>query len=146
MAGETTSVSASAVRQQMSAPGAGLFPIEFDLTYSTTQNETNDVMEAGYLPPFVRVYQVNWYPTDMDTGIAAVVHKVTVGSTDIVTGLTGAQTGTPSLNAVTSAAAQAAVSSSSQLVKVTTTTAAATGAAGTAKLVLMCANVKGTPA
>ena len=145
MAGETVAVAGSVVRLQMAAPGAGLYPIEFDLTYSSTNNETADVMEAGYLPPFARVYSVGWYPTDMDTGIAAVLHKVTVGSTDIVTGLTGAQTGTSQLVPVTSAAAQAAVSNAAQLVKVTTTTAAATGAAGTAKLVLWCANVRLAP-
>lgn len=139
MAGETTSVAASAARNYYANPGAGTFAVEFSLTYSTTQNELNDVMEAGYIPPYAKVYAVGWYPTDMDTnGSPAAVHKVTVGSTDVVTGLTGAQTGTASFTPVTPTAAATATSSSAALVKVTTTTAAATAAAGTARLVLFC--------
>lgn len=142
MAGETTSVSAATVRTQPVHVGSGAFLMEFDLTYSATQNELNDVMEAGYLPPYTRVYAVLWAPTDMDTdGTPTVAHKVTVGSTDIVTGLTGAQTGTASWNVCTQASVNAAVSSSEQLVKVTTTAAATTPAAGTAKLILLCQRV-----
>lgn len=139
MAGETTSVSAATVRQQSEHQGSGLFPMEFDLTFSSTNNELNDVMEAGYLPEYTRVAAVIWAPTDMDTNVSpAVVHKVTVGSTDIVSSLTGAQTGAASLTVCTQASIAAAVSSSRQLVKVTSTTAAATAAAGTAKLILLC--------
>lgn len=139
MAGETTSVAASAARNFYDNPGAGMFVVPYSLSFSTTQNELNDVMEAGYLPANTRVFAVIWAPTDMDTnGSPAAVHKVTVGSTDIVTGLTGAQTGTSSLTVCTQAAVTAAVSSSAQLVKVTTTTAAATAAAGTAGLYLLC--------
>jgi hypothetical protein len=141
MAGETTSVAASAARVYYNNQGAGLFAARFNLTYASTDNEASDVMEAGYIGPNVRVIQVNWYPTDMDTGIAAVVHKVTVNSVDAVTGLTGAQTGTSSLNAVTSTFAATAPGTSPQLVKVTTTTAAATGAAGTAVLELICQKI-----
>ncbi len=142
MAGETTTVSAATVRQQPGHAGSGLFPIPFDLTYLSTETQLNDVMQAGYLPPGVKVAAVGYHPTDLDTGIAAVVQKVSVGSTDIVTGLTGAQTGTASLTPTTAAYIQAAPSSSPELVTVTTTTAAATGAAGTVKLVLWCYNAK----
>jgi hypothetical protein len=140
MAGETVSLSSvSAVRQAYNNPGAGLFAVEFPLTYSSTNNETNDVMEAGYLPAYAKVYAVGWYPTDMDTNVSpAAVHKVTVNSVDIVSGLTGAQTGTASLTPVTPTAAATAVATTDKLVTVTTTTAAATGAAGTARLVLWC--------
>lgn len=137
MAGETTSVAASAAKLYPSNPGAGLFSETFNLTYSTTQNETADVMEAGYLAPNVRVLYVIWAPTDMDSGTAA-VHKVTVGSTDIVTGLTGAQTGVASLTVCTQASLAATPSTSPALVKVTTTTAASTAVAGTAQLILVC--------
>ena len=145
MAGETTAAVASAVRNQMGNPGAGLWPLRFDLAYSTTQNETNDVMEAGYLPAGVKVAAVQAASTDMDSGIAAVVHKVTVGSTDIVTGLTVAQAGTASITPTTTAYIQAAPVASEQLIKVTTTTAAATGVAGTLTLILWCYNAKVTP-
>lgn len=139
MAGETTSVAASAARNFYAKPGAGAFFVPFSLTFGSTDNELNDVMEAGYIPPFARVVAVYWAPTDMDTnGSPVVVHKVTVGSTDVVTGLTGAQTGAASWTPVTNAAVTAATSSAAQLVKVTSTTAAATAAAGTAVLMLLC--------
>jgi hypothetical protein len=139
MAGETTSVSASATRSFYDNPGAGMFLVPFSLTYSTTQNELNDVMEAGYLPPYARVVAVIWAPTDMDSnGSPTVVHKVTVGSTDVVTALSGAQTGTASFTVATQASLATATSSSAQLVKVTSTTAAATAVAGTAQLFLVC--------
>ena len=139
MAGETTALAASAARNFYQNPGAGTFACEFSLTYGSTDNETNDVMEAGYIPPYAKVYAVGWYPTDMDTNVSpAVVHKVTVNSVDIVSSLTGAQTGTASWTPVTPTSAGTATSSSAQKVTVTSTTAAATGAAGTARLVLFC--------
>jgi hypothetical protein len=145
MAGETTSVSAASVRQQRFQPGGAIYPIRFDLSYSTSQNELNDVMEAGYLPAGVKVLAVGAHATDMDSGIAAVVHKVTVGSVDIVSSLTAAQASAAQLVPVTAAYLQAAPSASEQLVKVTTTTAAATAVAGTLSLVLWCYNEKLTP-
>lgn len=139
MAGETTSVAASAARNFYQNPGAGTFACEFSLTFGSTDNQLNDVMEAGYIPPYAKVYAVGWYPTDMDTNVSpAAVHKVTVNSVDIVSSLTGAQTGTASWTPVTPTSAATATSSSKQLVTVTTTTAAATAAAGTARLVLFC--------
>jgi hypothetical protein len=140
MAGETTSVAASSARLYSDVPVGG-FWATFSLTYGATDNETNDVMEAGYLPANVRTLAVIWAPTDMDTGTPAVVHKVTVGSTDIVTGLTGAQSGTASLTVCLQAAIVATPSTSPALVKVTTTTAAATGAAGTALLLILCQHI-----
>ena len=92
MAGETTTVAATAARTSYQNPGAGAYWVFFNLSFSTTQNETNDVMQAGYIAPNTRVLAVGWYPTDMDTNVSpAVVHKVTVNSVDVVTGLTGAQ-------------------------------------------------------
>ncbi len=146
MAGETTTVSAANVRQQMGNPGAGFFPLRFDLSYSTTQNELADVMQAGYLPPGVKVASVLAYSTDVDTGIVAVVHKVSVGSVDIVAGLVCGQAGVSEIKAVTAAYIQAAPVATEQLITVTTTTAAATAAAGTMTLILNCYNAKLTPA
>jgi hypothetical protein len=139
MAGETTAVPAVAARTYYDNPGAGAFVVSSLLTFGTTDNELNDVMQAGYLPPNVKLLAVGFYPTDMDTnGSPAVVHKVTVGATDVVTGLTGAQTGASSLTPVTNAARVLAPSTSPTLVQVQTTTAAATAAAGTAVLDLWC--------
>lgn len=123
MAGET--VSTTATDAPYAAP-TGMFLVPFTTAYLSTNNETNDVMQIGYLPPGT-VYGFIYAPTDMDTNVSpAVVHKITLGSTDLVTGLTGAQTGTGSF--------QTCVPTSitvKTLLKVTSTTAAATGAAGT---------------
>lgn len=141
MAGETTSVSANAAKTYYSNPGAGAFLSRFVLTYGSTDTEASDVMEAGYVAPNTRVVAVGYYPTDLDTGIAAVVQKVTVNGVDAVTGLTGAQTGASSWTPVTPTFSTTAPGTSPQLVKVTTTTAAATGAAGTVVLELLCQKI-----
>lgn len=137
MAGETTAVPAAAARTYYDNPGAGAFVVSFNLTFGTGDNELNDVMEAGYMPPNVKILAVGWYPTDMDSGTAA-VHKVTVGATDVVTGLTGAQTGAASFTPVTNAARVLAPATTATKVTVTTTTAAGTAVAGTAVLDLWC--------
>jgi hypothetical protein len=139
MAGETTAVSANAAKTFYDNPGAGCFLVRYNLTFGTTDNQTADVMQAGYIGANVRVVAVGWYPTDMDTNVSpAVVHKVTVNTVDVVTGLTGAQTGTSSWTPVTPTAASTAPGTSPQLVSVTSSTAAATAAAGTAVLELLC--------
>ena len=146
MAGETTLVAATAVRQQMGNPGAGLWPLRFDLSYSPIQNELADVMQAGYLPAGAKVVAVSAHSTDMDSGIAAVLHSVQVGATTIVSGLTAAQAGVAQMLPVTAAYIQAAPVATEQLVTVTTSTAAATAVAGTLTIVLWCYNAKATPA
>jgi hypothetical protein len=142
MAGETTSVAASAARLAYDNPGAGAFWATFNLTFGATDNELNDIMQAGYLPANTRVLAVYWGPTDMDTnGSPAAVHKVTINAVDAVTALTGAQTGTSSLSPVTSTFASTTPGTAVQLVQVQTTTAAATGVAGTAVLGLLCQKI-----
>lgn len=141
MAGETTAVAASAAKLFPDLV-SGSFLACFNLTFSTTDNETNDIMQAGYIGPNVRVVAVLWFPTDMDTNVSpAVAHKVTVNTVDAVTGLTGAQTGTSSVTAVTSTFASTAPGTAVQLVQVQSTTAAATAAAGTAVLCLLCQHI-----
>lgn len=144
MAGETTSLAASdaaALRLMPDGFGSGTFAVVFPTrSFGTTDNQLNDVMQFGYLPPYAKPLMVFWQPSDMDSNVSpAAVHKVTVGSTDIATGLTGAQTGT----ANSSVSARYTPSSSPALVTVTTTTAAATGAAGTAILTILCTRVAG---
>src|SRR3954463_11016357 len=110
MAGETTGVAASSARGFKENPGFSPFAVPFSLTFGTTDNQTADVMEAGYVGLGVTPYAVVWIPTDMDTNVSpAVVHKVTVGSTDIVTGLTGAQSGTAQIVPCSTLAATTAI-------------------------------------
>jgi hypothetical protein len=131
MAGETTS--AASANPPFSVPD-GLFLVPFTVAYATTQLEANDVMELGYLPANCTVYGVIYSPTDMDTNVSpAVVQKVTIGSTDVATGLTGGQTGAKSFVGIVPTALTA-----NTLAKVTTTTAPGTAAAGTLYCAFLC--------
>lgn len=124
MAGETTSVSATARVTGKKDTGCALVGHPLTAAYATTQLEANDVMEMGYLPEGVTLVGFIYAPTDLDDG-TQLVQKITVGSTDVVTGLTGGQTGAKTFVGVTPLAITAPT-----LVKVTTTTAAQTPAAG----------------
>ncbi len=131
MAGETTGSPGTEAPFMLPT---GQFIVPFTASFGSAENETNDVKQIGYLPPDVTVYGVHYRPTDMDTNVSpAVVHKVTVGTTDIVTGLTGAQTGTGQTVPCIPLRITAKT-----LVTVTSTTAAATGASGTLYLGLIC--------
>lgn len=130
MAGETTAAASADVPHEMPA---GLFLVPFTVSYATTQLEANDVMELGYLP-VCTVYGIVYSPTDMDTNVSpAVVQKVTIGSTDVATGLTGAQTGAKSFVGIAPTTLTAKT-----LAKVTTTTAPGTAAAGTLYCAFLC--------
>lgn len=131
MAGETTAAASADVPFEMPA---GLFIVPFTLTYATGQLEANDVMEAGYLPNGCTVWGVIYSPTDMDTNVSpGLVQKITIGSTDVATGLTGGQTGAKTFVGIVPQTLTAKT-----LASVTTTTAAATAAAGTLYLGFVC--------
>lgn len=131
MAGETTAT--TALDPPFAAP-TGLFIVPFTVAFATGELEANDVVEAGYIPANLTVYGVLYSPTDMDTnGSPALVQKVTVGSTDIVTGLTGGQSGAKTFVGCTPLTVTAKTK-----VSITSTTAAATAAAGTVYLGLLC--------
>ena len=111
-----------------------MFLVPFTVAYATTQLEANDVMNLGYLPSGATVYGVIYSPTDMDTNVSpAVVQKVTIGSTDVATGLTGAQTGAKTFVGIVPQALTAKT-----LASVTTTTAPGTAAAGTLYCAFLC--------
>lgn len=109
----------------------GAFKVPFSVAYSTTQNETNDVMELGYLPANCTVVGFTFAPTAM--AASALVHKVTIGSTDVATGLVAGVLGTPTYVPIAPIALTAKT-----LAKVTSTTAATTPAAGTLKVIFEC--------
>jgi len=128
MAGETTT--ALSLNPPYEA-AEGMFLVPFSVAYSTTQNELNDVMEIGYLPANVTCYGYHYVPTAM--AASALVHKVTINTTDVTTGLIGAVLGTASYQAITPISTTVKT-----LVKVTSTTAAVTPAAGTLKMSFLC--------
>jgi hypothetical protein len=142
MAGETTSLAGSANKLFYDQAGAGAFVQVMSQSFSTTQNELNDVMEMGYIAPNTRVVAVLYAPTDMDTNVSpALVQKITVNAVDMVTALTGGQSGTASWQVPTTTFATTTPGSSPQLVTITSTTAAATAAAGTVTLVFLCQHI-----
>lgn len=128
MAGETT-VALSA--DPPFVVPTGFFLVPFTVSYSTTQNETADVMELGYLPANCKVYGCIYTPSAM--AASALVQKITIGSTDVVTGLIGAVLGTSSLQTWSPVSLTA-----NTLAKVTSTTAATTPAAGTLTVAFLC--------
>jgi hypothetical protein len=128
VAGETTAALSANVPFELPA---GLFLVPFSVSYSTTQNETNDVMELGYLPANCTVYGLHFIPTAM--AASALVHKVTIGSTDVATGMIAGVLGTPTYLPITPQTLTAKT-----LAKVTSTTAATTPAAGTLKCAFVC--------
>lgn len=127
MAGETTTVAASAARGIRRIYDAGMVPIPFSIAYTTGMLENTDVAEAGYLPPDVTLYGFIVKATDMDSnGSPALAQKITVGATDLVTGITVGQTGGADFFACTPTAITAVTK-----VIVTNTAASATAVAGT---------------
>lgn len=135
MAGETTSLAATAWADSkvfQVLKGVALQVAEATATYSNTnQLETNDVMEVCYLPSGLKVYGIAVTATDMDTNVSpALVQKITIGSTDVLTGITNGQSGATSYLPLPTPYTTSAI----ELVKITTTTAAATGATGSVKL------------
>lgn len=134
MAGETTSLAAGAYNDADLIPthgGPHLHVHEVTATYSaTSQLELNDVMEVCYLPRGIKIWMLGVTATDMDSS-TGLVQKVTVGSTDIVTGLTNGQTAATTLSQL----AAPYTTTDYELVKITNTTAASgTPATGSVKL------------
>jgi hypothetical protein len=140
MAGETTSLAAGAWKDALYVPTRGdagsLLVHSLLATYTAaTQLELADVMQVAYLPANMTIYGVIVKASDLDTdGSPALVQKITVGSTDIVAGITAGQDGSSAVHVCTTPYTTAAY----DLVKVTCTTAAATGASsGTLRINLL---------
>lgn len=131
MAGETTAT--TDLHAPYEAP-AGLFLVPFELSYATGQLELADVMEAGYVPANVTVYGFVVKATDMDVNVSpALVQKLTLGSTDLVSGITAGQSGGEGVFGCVPTTTTAKTKLS-----VAVTTAAATTAAGTFYVAAIC--------
>jgi len=127
VAGETTAVASSARKAGHYHPLGGIGET-MTKAYLTTELETNDVMEFGYIPAGVTLLGFIFKPSDLDTG-TQLAQKITVGSTDVAASLTGGQTGAGSFVAITPMAVTAPTK-----VTMTCTTAAQTPAAGSISL------------
>jgi hypothetical protein len=136
MAGETTS------RSGYTDPlpkfgGPVLNAAVWTTELATTQLELNDVINMGYIPKGSTLVGFFAYADDLDSnGAPALDWKITVGSTDVKTGLTIGQATSVSTHSITQfLGIEPITATADTLVKVTFTTAAATAAAGTFCLV-----------
>lgn len=136
MTAATVAVAASTAHLIPKPYSAGDFSVTFTASLATTQlDDVGDITELGYLPANCTVVGAIVTATDMDSGSAALAYKITIGSTDVVTGVTVGQTATTTafsfspltLTAVTKA-------------QINITTVAATAVAGTLTVVFRCIN------
>lgn len=133
MAGETSQRSGLAASKKSMPNGGGplMNCAVWSHEYTTGQLEANDVLEAGYVPKGATLLGFFAFYDDLDSnGSPALVQKITVGSTDVKTGITTGQAGGGTFIGI-----EPITLTATTLVKVTNTTAAATAAAGTFVLV-----------
>jgi hypothetical protein len=128
MTASTVSVAASTRRFGRKASHVGLCGNPFTASVATTSiDEQDDIIELGYVPAGVTVVGFIVKATDLDTGGSpALVQKLTLGSTDLVTGITVGQSGISGFYGCVPTATTAATK-----LQIHTTTAAATPASGT---------------
>lgn len=99
--------------------------------YTTGQLALNEVLEMGYIPNGATLVGFFLYSDDLDSNASpALVRKVTVGSTDVKTGITTGQAAGGAFVDM-----EPLTMTADTLVKITVTTAAATAVAGTTVLV-----------
>jgi hypothetical protein len=137
MTAATQSLSATAWKQANFVPnmgeGGGLHVYEIPaVTVATTAiDEQDDIFEIGYIPAGIRVHGFIVSATDMDThGTAALVYKLRIAGTDVVTGVTIGQSAATDAFYLGSPVTTTALS----VVDAKVTTAAATAAQGTVKV------------
>lgn len=96
MTAATVAVAASAIHQVPKPYSTGLVGVPFTAAMATTQiDDVSDITELGYLPENCTVVGFIVSATDMDTnGTPLLVGKLTLGSTDVVTGIADGKTGT----------------------------------------------------
>jgi|GEM_PF-2014185 len=92
MAGETKAVPTAFLKPQRKLAGSALCCTTFSNAVATTESELADVVELGYLPAGVTVVAVIVTTPDMDSS-TGIVQKVTIGTTDVLTGITTAVLG-----------------------------------------------------
>lgn len=135
MAGETTSRSGIDIDVLPRAGGPVLNGAVWTTELATSQLELADVVNMGYLPTGVTLVGFIAFADDLDSA-TALVWKITVGSTDVKTGITIGQASAVSTHTLTQfLAVDPYTTTDRELVKVTITTAAGTAVAGTLSLV-----------
>ena len=102
---------------------------------TTSSDENDDAVAMGYLPAGVTLIGFSYYSADLDSA-TGLVAKVTVGSTDVKTGITIGQATALSTHSLTQFMSIVPYTTTAEtLVTVTFTTAATTPVAGNITLV-----------
>lgn len=131
MAGETTARSGIDPQVLPLAKGPVLNGAVWTTELATTQLELADVIQMGYLPAGVTCIGFVAFADDLDSA-TALVWKITVGATDVKTGVTIGQAPAASTHSLTQfLAIDPVTTTAATLVSVTFTTAAGTPVAGT---------------
>lgn len=116
----------AAVGGQLTCPA----PWTYELA-TTSIDENNDAVNMGYLPAGVTLLGFIPYADDLDSA-TGLVWKITVGSTDVKTGITIGQASALSTHTLTQfLSIDPYTTTAKTLVKITFTTAATTPVAGT---------------
>lgn len=130
MAGETRAISTTAyLKPRKKVASAALVVETFTVTLATTEMEVGDVVNLGYIPAGVTVLAVGFASNDLDSAAGA-VNKITIGATDVVTGLTNAQAGSVATTVSSVRAIVPLTTTDKTLVSTTFTAAPATPVAG----------------
>ena len=128
MTAATVAVSAYAAHQVPKPYETGLVGLRFTIAMATTSlDDVGDIVELGYLPANCTVVGFIVSSTDMDTNVSpTATGKLTLGATDLVTGIADQKAGTSAFYGCTPTALTAVT----KLVW-NQTAVSATGAAGT---------------
>lgn len=87
MAGETIQRAGIDPQQARHAKGPILNAAVWSVSFATGNLEATDIAEFGYVPNGATLVGFHYYADDLDSG-TNLVTKVTVGGTDVLTGLT----------------------------------------------------------
>lgn len=133
MAGETTARSGIDSQVLPHCKGPILNGAVWTTELATSQLELNDVIQMGYIPNGATLLGFIAFADDLDSnGSPALAWKITVGATDVKTGITIGQASAASTHSLSQfLAIDPITTTAATLVSVTFTTAAATAAAGT---------------
>lgn len=136
MAGETTARSGIDPEVLPHAQGPILNGAVWTTELATSQLELADVIQMGYVPAGVTLLGFIAFADDLDSnGTPALAWKITVGVTDVKTGITIGQASSVSTHSISQFLGIEPITTTAKtLVSVTFTTAAATAAAGTFSL------------
>jgi len=136
MTAATVAVAASAIHQVPKPYSAGLIAIPYSATIATTSlDDVGDIVELGYVPENVTV--VGFIISTASLAASALVYKITIGSTDAITGVT---TGSGAGSAFWGVSPAPLAITTRSKIQINITTVATTPAAGLFNLTVLCVN------